>query len=479
MTQGTQSIELYMTKTIIFQERPLGKDHVVTLPCVIGRGAEAGLSLPDQTVSRRHALVEEIEDRIWISDLDSVNGVMVNGVRINTKTALKDGDVIGLGGRTLVICCREEDISESTVVLPPLDLAREQSPDLQRLRFIYELTSELAVNQDLDTMGEKIAGSLRSLFSQDRVYIALFSQDGSLKPIFTKSSSSAAPVSRSIISRMFQTGESFLLEDALAEDSLKEQESIIALRIRSALCVPLVHRHKIYGLIYLDKGVPGAYRREDLEFLRSIGFILAPFIENAHLYLELKHAFHATVQALAETLDKRDPYTGGHTRRVMHYSLAIGNMMGLDKGVLENLELAAILHDIGKIGVKDRILMKSGSLDPEEKNVMNRHPEFGAEILGHVEQLMEVIPGVRNHHEKYDGTGYPDRLRGRDIPLIARIIAVADTFDAMTTDRPYRKAMSEQEAVDELRRNEGPQLDRDIVEKLIQYCSAKNERHAA
>jgi HD-GYP domain-containing protein (c-di-GMP phosphodiesterase class II)/pSer/pThr/pTyr-binding forkhead associated (FHA) protein len=468
-----------MPKTIILQDKASGKDHTITLPCVIGRGAEAGLSLPDQTVSHRHALVEEIDGRIWISDLGSTNGVFVNGVRIREKTPLQAGDVIRLGQIELVMSPQEVGISDRTVILPPLDPAKEPSPDLQRLRFIYELTSEMAVNQDLDALGEKIAGRLGGLFSQDRVYIALFQEDGSLKPVLTKSSSPGLPVSRSIINRMFQTGESFLLEDALREESFREQESIIALRIRSALCVPLVHHHRIYGLIYLDKGVPGAYRREDLEFLRSIGFILAPLIENVHLYHELKHAFHETVQALAETLDKRDPYTGGHTRRVMNYSLAIGRLMGLNEGMLENLKLASILHDIGKIGVRDHILLKSGRLDHDETETMNRHPQYGAEILEHVEQLKEVIPGVRSHHEKCDGTGYPDRLKGQDIPLIARIIAVADTFDAMTTDRPYQKAMSAQEALDTMRKSEGPQLDREIVEKFIHYCAKTKEHRAA
>ena len=155
----------------------------------------------------------------------------------------------------------------------------------------------------------------------------------------------------------------------------------------------------------------------------------------------------------------------------MQYSLAIGRMMGLPGGILENVKLAAILHDIGKIGVGDRILLKSDRLDPNEMEAMNRHPEYGAEILGHVGELKDVIPGVRSHHEKFDGTGYPDGLKGVDIPLIARIIAVADTYDAMTTDRPYRKAMSVQEALDELRENAGTQLGREIVEKFIQYCA--------
>ena len=456
-----------MNKIAFFQERSSGKEREVILPCVIGRGAKADLSLADTTVSYRHAMVENIGGRIWISDMGSTNGVYVNDVRIGEKTPLQAGDVIRLGEQILVLSLKEEELSDYTVILPPLDPTQELSPDVRRLRFIYELTSEMAVNQDMDALGEKIADRLRSLFSQDRVYIALFQEDGSLKPVFARSSEPVVPVSRSIINRMFQTGESFLLEDALNEESFREQESIIALRIRSALCVPLVHHRKIYGLIYLDKGIPGAYRKEDLEFLRSIGLILAPLIENVHLYHELKQAFYETVQALAETIDKKDPYTGGHTRRVMEYSLSIGRMMGLDEAMLEHLKLAAILHDIGKIGVGDRILLKGGRLDEDELATMNLHPQYGADILVHVEQLKDVIPGVRGHHEKYDGTGYPDRLKGPDIPLIARIVAVADTFDAMTTDRPYRKAMSVQEALDELRRNKGPQLDREIVEMFL------------
>jgi len=445
----------------------------VHLPCVFGRGVEAGLSLLEHTVSHRHALVELIDARIWIQDLGSANGVFVNHVRIYEKTLLKSGDVIRLGQLELVMLLQDVVLPDCTMILPPLDPTMEPSLDIKRLRFIYELTSEMTVNQDLDALGDTISGRLRKLFAQDRVYIALFQEDGSLKPIFISSSAPGLPVSRSIINRMFQTGESFLLEDALAEDSFKEQESIIALRIRSALCVPLVHHSTIYGLIYLDKGVPGAYSREDLEFLRSIGFILGPLIENAHLYQELKQTFYHTVQALAETLDKRDAYTGGHTRRVMGYSLAIGREMGLAGGMLENLKLAAILHDIGKIGIRDRILLKQEGLSIEEAETMHRHTEYGADILEHVEQLKEVIPGVRSHHEKIDGSGYPDHLKGQDIPLIARIIAVADTFDAMTTERPYQKAMSHEEALSKMKRNEGTQLDTEIVEKFIQCCTTQ------
>ena len=214
-----------MSKIAFFQEQASGVEHEVTLPCVIGRGAEADLTIMDTTVSQRHAVVEEIGGRIWISDMGSTNGVYVNFTRIGEKTPLQAGDVIRLGEQTLVLSLREEELPDYTVILPPLDPEQEPTPDVRRLRFIYDLTSEMAVNQDMDTLGEKIAGRLRSLFAQDRVYIALFQDDGSLTPVFTKSSEPLVPVSRSIINRMFQTGESFLLDDALREESFREQEA--------------------------------------------------------------------------------------------------------------------------------------------------------------------------------------------------------------------------------------------------------------
>ncbi len=214
---------------------------------------------------------------------------------------------------------------------------------------------------------------------------------------------------------------------------------------------------------------------EDRDVLSAITNQVASAIENANLYHELKETFYGTAQALAETIEKRDPYTGGHTQRVMSYSLDIGRMMGLSDHDTEELRLAAILHDIGKIGVRDSILLKNDRLDVDEALIMNQHTKFGSEILAHIKTLHHIIPGVRNHHEKFDGSGYPDGLSGDAIPLIARIIAVADTFDAMTTDRPYRKALPRQTAVDELIRLSGTQFDAEIVLHFVRSLSMMKE----
>jgi HD-GYP domain-containing protein (c-di-GMP phosphodiesterase class II) len=234
------------------------------------------------------------------------------------------------------------------------------------------------------------------------------------------------------------------------------------------VCVPVKTKDKVLGVLEALNKKQGTFDEEDKEALLALANQVAIAIENANLYQELKEAFYGTSEALAETIEKRDPYTGGHTKRVMNYCLAIGKALGLSKKELEDLKLAAILHDVGKIGVSDNVLLKEDRLNQEELEKMSRHSTYGAEILGHVKQLRDIIPGVRGHHERIDGKGYPDKLKDGEIPIIARIIAVADTFDAMTTDRPYRKALSFEIAFEELRKNIGTQFDRNIVNAFIE-----------
>lgn len=273
-----------------------------------------------------------------------------------------------------------------------------------------------------------------------------------------------------------ETGESLIVNDVQSDPRFfKMADKKSSFQTKNMICVPVKTKDKIIGALQVINKKESLFDEEDKEGLFALANQVAIAVENANLYQELKEAFYGTAQALAETIEQRDPYTGGHTQRVMNYSLAIGRMMGLTENEVERLKLAAILHDIGKIGVRDNILLKNERLDKEETLMMNQHTEYGSRILGHVKQLRDVVPGVRGHHEKFDGTGYPDRLKGPDIPFIARIIAVADTFDAMTTDRPYRKALSTQTAIDELRKFSGIQFDSDVVESFIRFCNEKGE----
>ena len=236
---------------------------------------------------------------------------------------------------------------------------------------------------------------------------------------------------------------------------------------RSMIAAPLQVKGKTLGVLEAMNKRHGAFEEEDLELFLSLANLVAPAIENAYLYQELKQTFHGTALALAEALEKRDNYTGGHTRRVRDYSMSIGESLGLERDQMDQLLLSAILHDIGKIGVQDDILRKEGPLTREEANVMGQHTRIGADILAYVRALSGIVPGVLSHHEKYDGSGYPEGIGGESIHLNARIIAVADTFDAMTTDRPYRKALSPETAMSELKKCSGTQFDPVIVAAFI------------
>jgi len=204
---------------------------------------------------------------------------------------------------------------------------------------------------------------------------------------------------------------------------------------------------------------------EEIKLLSGLAFQAAVAIENARLY----DTFLTTVQTLAETIEKRDPYTGGHTRRVMDYSIAIAQELKLSDSQIEKIRLAAILHDIGKIKIRDNILLKNGKLTSAEFEEIKMHPIYAEEILNPIKHLRDIIPGVKYHHERFDGTGYPEGLEGGKIDIMARIIAVADAFDAMTSDRPYRKGLSNDVALEELRNNGGTQFDPEVVSA---FCRA-------
>jgi HAMP domain-containing protein len=179
---------------------------------------------------------------------------------------------------------------------------------------------------------------------------------------------------------------------------------------------------------------------------------------------ENNELFVGTARALASAIDAKDPYTRGHSVRVNRYSVILARYRGLSEKDIRDIHVASLLHDVGKIGVDDAILKKPGTLTPEEFEVMKLHTVIGANIMAPIRQMKRLLPGLRSHHERWTGQGYPDKLKGGDIPLMARIIAVADTFDAMTTERPYQKAVSFEKALARLNELKGTAFDEHIVE---------------
>ncbi len=195
-------------------------------------------------------------------------------------------------------------------------------------------------------------------------------------------------------------------------------------------------------------------------------------------FKKLDNSYKNTVFALSHAVDARDPYTAGHSERVTKISQLLGDMLRLPEEQLRSLEYAALFHDIGKMGVPDRILLKKGKLTDEEFDIIKKHPGIGVDILESIDFLTESLPIILHHHENIVGNGYPDHLKGKDIPLGSRIIAIADSYDAMTTDRPYRKALSHQDAVDEILRNKGIQFDVKVVDVFMQIeQNIKHEKY--
>ncbi len=187
--------------------------------------------------------------------------------------------------------------------------------------------------------------------------------------------------------------------------------------------------------------------------------------QNQELFLE-------TIRTLAAAIDAKDTYTRGHSERVSSYSMAIARHLGLDQDEVFRVRIAAILHDVGKLGIKDGILNKPGGLTDEEFAIMRRHPEIGAQIMAPIRMLKDIIPGIRNHHETWDGTGYPDRLKAKEIPRVARIIGVADTFDAMTTTRPYQKAMTLEYVINRMKQMSGSRFDPEVIDAFMAAVDA-------
>ena len=189
--------------------------------------------------------------------------------------------------------------------------------------------------------------------------------------------------------------------------------------------------------------------------------------DEAEMHRFVNHSSYAAVKALAEAVDAKDEYTRGHSRRVSDYAVALARELGLDEGYVNLVHTSGTLHDVGKIGVPDVVLKKTERLSDEEFAMIKRHPELGEKIVAQIPQLRDTLPGIRHHHERWDGTGYPDGLAGAEIPLVARILAVADSYDAMTSDRSYRKGMAHEVAVEQIIKGAGKQFDPDLVFKFV------------
>ncbi len=253
------------------------------------------------------------------------------------------------------------------------------------------------------------------------------------------------------------------------------------------VALPIFFRDELLGIFILgDKISRKKFSLDELTFLSILSSDVAMAIRNALLFEDLRvqlernqRLFIQTITALAEAIEAKDKYTIGHTERVVEYSLKIAKELRKMRKIRNwdkfqnNLRIAALLHDIGKIGIPEKILNKLSPLTDKDWELIRKHPLIGVEILSPIKDLEEVISAIKSHHERYDGKGYPEGLSGKKIPLIACVIAVADAYDAMTSDRPYRKALPEEKAKREIEHNKGKQFHPVVVEAFLRAFNGK------
>lgn len=264
-----------------------------------------------------------------------------------------------------------------------------------------------------------------------------------------------------------QRGEGLLLNDGIHHDPIILR-SMRRNVVYSGMCVPLNIKGRILGVINLSKIRPGIpFTKGDLDLFSIIAGQMSVSLENARLYKEIKENYFKTILALAAAIETKDPYTKGHSSAVARHALAIAQEVGLSKERLEEIYIAGILHDVGKIGISEQLLCKEGKLTDEEYLIMQEHPSHAKKILEPVGFSEWIIKSICYHHEWFNGTGYPDGLKGEEIPLGARILCVADTIDAMSSERFYRGMMSLERIIKELKQGSGTQFDPEVTEAAI------------
>lgn len=349
---------------------------------------------------------------------------------------------------------------------------------IERYEELIKLSQLVSCSLDTKTLVKKSSAILKQLFNCEHVILLRFdNKKQELYYLSHQESKSGKTLCAEI--RLSVDEKTFAGECAhfLAIRHIKDvrsdiryarlPESLREMNLRSIVSSPLVSKGELVGVIQAINPLAEEFDEEDIEMMQLASGQLAIVFENLTLLERLNNQIVQIVQSLADAIGKKDTYTGGHTKRVRHFAELIAKELDLNSQELNDLRLASVLHDIGKIGIEDKILKKSAPLTNEEFEVMKNHPRLGHEILGHIEGLESVIDGMRFHHERPDGKGYPFGLSGDEIPLIAMIISVADTFDAMISTRPYRKGLPPQVAFKEIVDNRGTQFSEKVVDAFV------------
>jgi putative nucleotidyltransferase with HDIG domain len=452
-----------------------------------GRQTNFEIVLDDTSVSRRHAEVRDTDQGWQLFDLGSTNGTFVNGVRLTSGSGhklLRGNDVIRFGKVELAVDSLEHEqvpaeadddqlqVQASSKAswedaLSGVLLDRNRSPRpgeqlVALLRAGHHLNS---IENDDEVLHSILNDAVGVLDAQRGAIVLSEGRDEALKLRALAAgqraeSSGRFSYSKNLAQRAFNSGESVLYTSLSCDPDLAAAQSIADGAMASVLCVLLRTPRRRLGILHLDRNHwQKPFTKDDLHLADALAAHVSAAIESAQLLKKQRDLFLNTISILAQAVELRDQYTGGHTIRVTNFSLLLAHKLGLPTQDLYWIRTGTPLHDVGKIGIDDAILRKPGKLTPEEFEVMKTHTVKGATILATEPELATIIPIVRSHHERWDGKGYPDALEAGAIHPLARIVAVADAFDAMTSNRPYRQGLAVDTAFAEMERQSGKQFD--------------------
>jgi putative nucleotidyltransferase with HDIG domain len=352
-----------------------------------------------------------------------------------------------------------------------LENIEEERHNLQALAEIgYMVNSSL----ELSTVLNEVMDTIIHLTGAERAFLMLSNSRNEMDIVIARNWEQEAlkpgehEISHTVINQVAESGEAVLTTNAQMDPRFDAMQSVVAYSLRSILCVPLKAKDNLIGVIYVDnKAREGIFNERHRALLSAFANQAGVAIENAQLFNNLSISYDQTLDALVAALDVRDHETEGHTRRVVLYSLSLAQKLGMPEEQQLDLRRGALMHDIGKLGIPDSVLLKKGALTEEEWEMMRRHPTLGVRMLEGIVFFKGAIEVIGSHHERYDGKGYPKGLKGEEIPLGARVFSVADALDAITSDRPYRKAQPFQVARDEITRGRGTQFDPWVVDAFL------------
>jgi HD-GYP domain-containing protein (c-di-GMP phosphodiesterase class II) len=344
------------------------------------------------------------------------------------------------------------------------------------LGLTHEVLRRTRSAQYMTQMLEQVIKMAQTTLNVDAASILLF-RDNDQELFFEAASGPVGKVLRQvklnsqygIAGQVARTGKPLVVNDvSRSENFHKIMDTTTGFSTRSLICAPLIVHRRILGVIEVINKLDGTdFDEKDLDIVLSIAATTAIAIENTRLHQTILDTFKATVTMMVSAIDAKDPSMRGHSQRVTEYTLLAGTYFSLTPEEMEILEYASMLHDIGKITIDSRILNKPEPLTPSEWQIIREHPATGANLLKEIPFLEKASQLVLSHHERHDGQGYPDGLKGEDIPLGARLIAVANAYDTMTIDRSYRPAMSIERSIKELNSGSGNQFCPEAVKALI------------